>query len=271
MSRSRRLPSDAYAPRGRGNAPDSARRRKTHPGSSARDICPIKVSHSSSLAPLTNRPIACMANSPADMLWSAASVATRAVSGRSSRASSVSLTKASSSKRAITSPSSMISLRSIDPHGAGIRKIDAFDARGAGEARNVLRQRPPSHALLQIFGDAVRHQLERQLAALVLAIQPDDVETVAGRDRLRADRPGLERRQRLLEFGRGLAGRDLTEVAALRSRRAVRVRPRQVGKLLGMLAQDGEGGLRGCTRLRITRRIGLARGEQDMGRFVDVG
>src|SRR5262245_15839964 len=212
-----------------------------------------------------------MANSPADTLFSAANVATRAVSAKSSSAKSVSLTKASSSKRAITSPSSMISLRSIDPHGAGIRKIDAFDARGAGKPRNVLRQRPPLHALLQIFGDPVRHQLERQFAALVLAIQPDDVETVAGRDRLRADRPGLERRQRLLEFGRGLAGRDLTEVAALRSRRAIRVRTRQVGKLLRVLAQDGESGLRGCARLHIARRISLAGGEQDMGRFVDVG
>src|SRR5262245_22026249 len=186
-----------------------------------------------------------MANSPADTLFSAANVATRAVSARSSRANSVSLTKTSSSKRAITSPSSMISLRSIDPHGAGIREIDTFDVRGAGEPRNVLRQRPPLHALLQIFGDTVRHQLERHFAALVLAIQPEDEETESRCDRLRADRAGLQRRQRLLEFRRGLARRDLTEVAALRSRRAVRVRPRQVGKLLGTLAQDGERGLRG--------------------------
>src|SRR5262245_61246850 len=229
MSRSRRQPSDAYPPRGSGNALDSARRRKTRPRSSARDICPIRVSHSSSLAPLTNWPIVCMANSPADTLFSTANVVTRAVSARSSRANSVSLTKASSSKRAITSPSSMISLRSIDPRGAGAREIDAFDVGGAGEPRNVLRQRPPLHALLQIFGDPVRHQLERQFAALVLAVQPDDVETVARCDRLRADRAGLEHRQRLLEFRSGLAGRDLTAVAALRSRRAIQVRTRQVG------------------------------------------
>src|SRR5262245_55839532 len=53
MSRSRRQPSDAYAPRGRGNALDGGRRRKTQPGSWAWDICPI----SHSLAPLANRPI----------------------------------------------------------------------------------------------------------------------------------------------------------------------------------------------------------------------
>src|SRR5215510_11104725 len=55
MFRSRRQPSDAYAPRGNDNALDGGRGRKTRPGSWAQDICP--VSHSSSLAPLTNRPI----------------------------------------------------------------------------------------------------------------------------------------------------------------------------------------------------------------------
>src|SRR5262245_23072207 len=55
MFRSRRQPSDAYASRGNNNALDGGRRRKTQPGSWAQDICP--VSHSSSLAPLTNRPI----------------------------------------------------------------------------------------------------------------------------------------------------------------------------------------------------------------------
>src|SRR5262245_48053921 len=145
----------------------SARRRKTWPGFSARDICPINVSHSSSLAPLTNRPSKCLASSPADTLFLAASVAIRAVSARSSSATSVSLTKASSSKRAITSPSSMISLRSIDPHGVGAHEADAFDARGAGEPSDILRQRQPLHALLQIFSDSVRHQFERQFAAHV--------------------------------------------------------------------------------------------------------
>jgi len=45
---------------------------------------------------------------------------------------------------------------------------------------------------------------------------------------------------------------------------------RQRGELLRMLKHNGERRFRGRTGLRVTRRIGLARGEQDMSRFVDV-
>jgi hypothetical protein len=165
-----------------------------------------------------------------------------------------------------------MSLQSIEPDNFfGGGKIDAFDARARGEPGNILRRRQPLRALLQVFGDTLRHQFERQLAALVLTVQPNDMETVARRDRLRADRTGRKREQGLLEFRRGLADCDLAKVAALRSRWARRVRLRQFGELLGMLMQDGERGVRGVARLRVTRRIGAARSEQDVSRFVDGG
>jgi hypothetical protein len=37
-----------------------------------------------------------------------------------------------------------------------------------------------------------------------------------------------------------------------------------------MLTHDGEDRFRGSTGLGVTRRIGLARGEQNMGGFIDV-
>jgi DNA-binding transcriptional ArsR family regulator len=136
------------------------------------------------------------------------------------------------------SPSNTMSLQSIEPDNFfGGGKIDAFDARARGEPGNILRRRQPLRALLQVFGDTLRHQFERQLAALVLTVQPNDMETVARRDRLRADRTGRKREQGLLEFRRGLADCDLAKVAALRSRWARRVRLRQFGELLGMLMQ----------------------------------
>jgi hypothetical protein len=48
------------------------------------------------------------------------------------------------------------------------------------------------HAFLQVCGDPVRHQLERQIAAFALAIQANDVEAIPSRNRLRSDRAWLE-------------------------------------------------------------------------------
>ena len=65
---------------------------------------------------------------------------------------------------------------------------------------------------------SIGHYFERQSAALVLAVQPDDMKTVARHDRFWSDRTGLKRNQGILEFRSCLAWRDLTEIAALRSR-----------------------------------------------------
>ena len=97
-------------------------------------------------------------------------------------------------------------LRSIDSHGFGAGEIDALDAGRSGEPRDILRKPAPLYAFLQVFGNPVGHEFERQFAAFVLAIKPDDVETVACRDRLRADCARLEGKQGRFEFGRGLAG-----------------------------------------------------------------
>ncbi len=164
----------------------------------------------------------------------------------------------------------MPSLRSRYPHGFSVHEIDTFDMRGACEPRNVLRERTPLHALLQVVGDPIRHKFEWQLAAFMLAVKPDNMKTVARGDRLRVNQTWFERKQGAFEFGRCLTGCNLTEVAALRSRRASRVGLRQRGELFWMLTHDGERRFRRSTGLRVTRRIGLARGEQNMSRFVDV-
>ena len=123
----------------------------------------------------------------------------------------------------------------------------------------------------RVVGDAFGDQLVRQQPAVVLAVEPDDVEAVAGRDRRLAQLPGRERDQRLLEFRRGLPGRDLAEIAALRRRRTARVRLRQFGKALRMLVQLGQhrGGI--VARARVAPRIGGPRREQDVRGLIDVG
>ena len=109
----------------------------------------------------------------------------------------------------------MLSFRSGHPQGFSAGEIDALDPRGAGKPRNVLRERTPLHAILQVCGDLIRHKFEWQRAAFMLAIKPDDMKTVTRSDQLRTDRAGLEREQCLFEFGRCLIGRNLTEVATL--------------------------------------------------------
>ena len=110
----------------------------------------------------------------------------RAVSARSPSENSVSLTTASSWKRAIRSPRSMASLRSIDPHGIRASEIDALNAGRGGEPRDILRQRTALTTSCRYRGDPVGHEFERQSATFVLAVKPDDVETVACCDRLRS-------------------------------------------------------------------------------------
>ena len=65
----------------------------------------------------------------------------------------------------------MASFRLIHPHGIGASEIDAIDASCGGKPRNVLRERTPLHAFLQVCGDPVRYQFERQFASFVLAIK----------------------------------------------------------------------------------------------------
>ena len=86
--------------------------------------------------------------------------------------------------------------------GAG--EFDALDLRRRYQPRDVLRVGPPPHAVAQVIGDAVGDQFIGQQAALMLAIEPDDMEAVARGDRRFAQLTGLERDERLLEFGRGL-------------------------------------------------------------------
>jgi hypothetical protein len=114
----------------------------------------------------------------------------------------------------------MVSLRSIDPHGVSGRKVDPLDAGRGAEPRDVLGERTSLYAFLQVFRNPIGHEFERQITTFMLVFKPDDVEPVAGGDRLRTDRAGLKRKQSLFEFGRCLTGCDLTQVAALRSRRA---------------------------------------------------
>ena len=109
--------------------------------------------------------------------------------------------------------------------GAG--ELDALDFRRRYQPRDVLRVGPPLDALAQIVGDARGDEFEGQRAAVMLAIEPDDVEAVARRDRRLAQLTGRERDERLFKLGRGLSGRDLAEIAALRRRRTARMQPRQ--------------------------------------------
>lgn len=140
----------------------------------------------------------------------------------------------------------------------------------AASSSEVLRKPASLYAFLQVFGNSIGHEFERQFTALVLSIKSDDVETVACRDRFRADCARLEGKQGRFEFGRCLAGRDLAEIAAARSRRASRVHLRQFSELFGMLTQDGEHGYGSGTPLSITQRVGLAGTKQDMRHFINV-
>jgi len=117
------------------------------------------------------------------------------------------------------SRSNRLSLRLRYLHGfISARELDSLDTRGAREPRNVLRERTPLHALLQVVGDPIRHKFEWQLAAFMLAVKPDNMKTVARGDQLRANQTWFERKQGAFEFGRCLTGCNLTEVATLRSR-----------------------------------------------------
>ena len=82
--------------------------------------------------------------------------------------------------------------------GAG--KLDALDARRRHQPRDILRVGAPSHALAQIVGDTVGHEFVGQRTALVLALEPDDVEAISRGDRRFAQLAGFEREQRLLEM-----------------------------------------------------------------------
>src|SRR5579863_1733606 len=105
----------------------------------------------------------------------------------------------------------------------GALACDAGDLCPRHQPRDVLRAGAPTDCLAQIIGDAAGDELERQIAALDLAIEADDVQAVARRDGLLGDGAGGKREQRALELSRGLSGTDLAEIAALRGRRTGRV------------------------------------------------
>src|SRR5450759_4671166 len=98
----------------------------------------------------------------------------------------------------------------------------------------------------------------------MFAVEPDDMGAVTRRDRRFAQLPGRKRDKGLLEFRRRLPGGDLAEIAALRRRRAARMRLRKFGKPRGLLAQFGEhrGGILVCLGMR--RAIRGQRRKQDV-------
>src|SRR5690348_8198862 len=91
--------------------------------------------------------------------------------------------------------------------------------------------------LLEVGGDALAHELERQLAALDAAVEAHDVQAVAAFDGLGMDGADLQARQRGVELGDGLSRTDLAEIAALPGRRAGGVKGGGLGKVLRMLLQ----------------------------------
>ncbi len=66
----------------------------------------------------------------------------------------------------------------------------------------------------QVVGDAVAHQLKRQLAAVDATIEPDDMEAIAGFDRLLRHLTRREAVERFLEFRRCIARSDLPQITA---------------------------------------------------------
>ena len=69
-------------------------------------------------------------------------------------------------------------------------EINALDLRRRNQSRNVLGVRPPPHAFTQIVGDAASDRFIGQRPAVMLAIEPDDMEAVARDDRLRTQFAG---------------------------------------------------------------------------------
>src|SRR4029078_5874092 len=92
------------------------------------------------------------------------------------------------------------------------RKFDTLNARAAREPRNILRIGTALDAFTQIVGNVLRNRLIGHHATFSLAREPDDMEAVAGRHRLRAKLAGCERNERTLEFGSGLPCRNLAEI-----------------------------------------------------------
>lgn len=87
------------------------------------------------------------------------------------------------------------------------------DPRPRHQSRDVLRAGAAPHAVAQIIGDAIGDEFEWQLAALDLAVETDDVKTIAGDDRLLGRGPRREREQRALKIRRHMSRADLPEIA----------------------------------------------------------
>src|SRR5690606_33316533 len=104
----------------------------------------------------------------------------------------------------------------VDAQRVGTGQIDSFDLRPGYEPRNVFRGGTPAHAFVQVIADAAGDGAVREQLAVMLTVETDDVKAVARRHRRGAEFAGRERHQGLLELRRGLASRDLTEIAALR-------------------------------------------------------
>src|SRR4029078_5531393 len=73
------------------------------------------------------------------------------------------------------------------------RKFDTLNARAAREPRNILGIGTALDAFTQIVGNVLRNRLIGHHATFSLAREPDDMEAVAGRHRLRAKLAGCER------------------------------------------------------------------------------
>src|SRR3954470_4023165 len=109
---------------------------------------------------------------------------------------------------------------------------EAGDLGLAREQGDVLRHGAAPGALLDVTGDPVPDLLEREDRAVELALEAEHVDAVRGTHRLGAGLTRREGRHGALEVGRGLAGGDLAESAALGGRRAVGERAGEVAEAL---------------------------------------
>src|SRR5690606_1198096 len=229
---------------------------------------PIKVVQSSSPARSRNTRQAPSTYRFRDSPAAAAAARARPSSTRSGTSSSTTDSSVVSSSWRSVWPSIMAAapdpISSLHQERSRALQLDAADVRLADQQAQVLADRAPPDVLAQIRGDPLAHRLERQLAALDPAIEPQHMVAETGLDRHRADLAGLQVEQEGLELRHGLAPADLPEVAALRPRRTGR-------ELGGERAERGRirehpGERRLCLRLRPRRRLLVVRigEEQDV-------
>ena len=108
---------------------------------------------------------------------------TSTIRARSSRATSVSAAKASSPSRSRTCPSSIAAPYCTSGPRAAARSTPVTSARPA-RIDTYCCKRAAMDRLVEVVGDAIAHEVERQLLAVDAPIEAHDVEAVAGLDRL---------------------------------------------------------------------------------------